>query len=53
MCAKFRSLAGAVISRERCDEIIAAVSKANPADLAVLCSQQELTHPPEKRVAVR
>lgn len=53
MCAKFRSLAGTVFSRGRCDEIIAAVSKANPAALAALCSQQELTHPPEQRAAVR
>ena len=53
MCAKFRSLAGAVLSRGRCDEIIAAASKSNPADLAALCCQQESAHPPEKQVAVR
>jgi 2-methylcitrate dehydratase PrpD len=51
MCAKFRSLAGAVFPLGRCDEIIAAVSKASPAALAALCSQQDFTHPPENRQA--
>ena len=36
MTAKFRSLAGAVISAQRCDEIIAAISTAQPAALPAL-----------------
>ncbi len=52
MCAKFRSLAGAVFSCGRCDEIIAAVSNANPAGLAALCSQQKSALPPQEQAAV-
>ena len=37
MTAKFRSLAGAVVSQDRCDEIIAAISAATPATLPALC----------------
>jgi len=37
MTAKFRSLAGAVLSPERCDEIIAAIPTAKPAKLPALC----------------
>ena len=36
MTAKFRALAGAVISAERCDEIIAAISTAQPAAIPAL-----------------
>ncbi len=36
--SKFRALAGAVISSERCDEIIEAVSSAKPAQLPAMCS---------------
>jgi 2-methylcitrate dehydratase PrpD len=35
--AKFRGLAGAVVSAERCDEIIEAISTAQPASLPLLC----------------
>jgi len=38
MTAKFQSLAGAVISRSRCDEIIDALSTSNPASLPALCN---------------
>jgi 2-methylcitrate dehydratase PrpD len=38
MAAKFRTLAGTVLSSERCDEIIAAVSSAKPAALPALCN---------------
>jgi 2-methylcitrate dehydratase PrpD len=38
MAAKFRSLAGVVLSPERCDEVIRQVSTARPADLPALCS---------------
>jgi 2-methylcitrate dehydratase PrpD len=38
MAAKFRTLAGTVLSAERCDEIIAAVSSAKPAALPALCN---------------
>lgn len=38
MAAKFRALAGAVLSPERCGEIIAAVSTAKPASLPALCN---------------
>jgi len=37
MAAKFRSLAGAVLSEERCSVIIDAISSAKPAALPVLC----------------
>jgi 2-methylcitrate dehydratase PrpD len=37
MTAKFRSLAGAVLSAERCDEIIEAISSAKPASLPAMC----------------
>jgi 2-methylcitrate dehydratase PrpD len=37
MAAKFRALAGAVLSPERCDEIIGAISTAKPATLPALC----------------
>jgi 2-methylcitrate dehydratase PrpD len=37
MAAKFRSLADAVISAERCEEIIRAVSDAKPARLPAMC----------------
>jgi 2-methylcitrate dehydratase PrpD len=37
MTAKFRALAGAVVSQDRCDEIIAAISAATPATLPALC----------------
>jgi 2-methylcitrate dehydratase PrpD len=37
MTAKFRALAGAVISAERCDEIIQAISGAKPAELPPIC----------------
>jgi 2-methylcitrate dehydratase PrpD len=36
MTAKFRALAGAVVSAERCDEILEAISGAKPATLAAL-----------------
>jgi 2-methylcitrate dehydratase PrpD len=36
MAAKFRALAGAVLTPERCDEIIAAISTAKPATLPAL-----------------
>ncbi|MBZ5576255.1 MAG: MmgE/PrpD family protein [Acidobacteriia bacterium] len=39
MAAKFRSLAGAVLSPERCSQIIALVSQANPATLPALCAE--------------
>jgi 2-methylcitrate dehydratase PrpD len=38
MAAKFRALAGAVLSPERCGEIIGAISTAKPAALPALCS---------------
>jgi 2-methylcitrate dehydratase PrpD len=38
MAAKFRALAGAVLTPERCDEIIAAISTAKPAALPALCN---------------
>jgi 2-methylcitrate dehydratase PrpD len=38
MAAKFRALAGAVLSPERCDEIISAISSAKPATLPALCN---------------
>lgn len=38
MTAKFRALAGSVLSRSRCDEIIEALSSANPASLPSLCN---------------
>jgi 2-methylcitrate dehydratase PrpD len=38
MAAKFRALAGAVLTPERCDEIIAAISSAKPATLPALCN---------------
>ena len=37
MAAKFRSLAGAVLSPERCNRIVEQLPTAAPADLAVLC----------------
>jgi 2-methylcitrate dehydratase PrpD len=37
MTAKFRSLAGTVLSPERCDEIIEAISSAKPARLPAMC----------------
>lgn len=37
LATKFRALAGVVLSPERCDEIIQAVSSAKPATLPVLC----------------
>jgi 2-methylcitrate dehydratase PrpD len=36
MTAKFRTLAGAVVSAERCDEILDAISGAKPATLPAL-----------------
>jgi 2-methylcitrate dehydratase PrpD len=36
MAAKFRALAGAVLTPERCDEVIAAISGAKPATLPAL-----------------
>jgi 2-methylcitrate dehydratase PrpD len=41
MAAKFRSLAGVVLSPERCDEVIKQVSAGRPAALPVLCSIQD------------
>ena len=38
MAAKFRSLAGAVLSPERCDEIIRQVSAGSPGTLPASCS---------------
>jgi 2-methylcitrate dehydratase PrpD len=38
MKAKFRALAGTVLSSERCDEIIQAISSAKPATLPALCA---------------
>jgi 2-methylcitrate dehydratase PrpD len=38
MGAKFRSLAGAVLSPERCNEVIRLLSPARPAVLAGLCA---------------
>jgi 2-methylcitrate dehydratase PrpD len=38
MAAKFRSLAGAVLSAERCDEIIGSIATAKPATLPALCN---------------
>ena len=38
MAAKFLTLAGAVLSPERCNEIIARISSAKPAELPALCS---------------
>ena len=38
LAAKFRTLAGAALSRERCDEVIAAISEAKPATLPALCA---------------
>ncbi len=38
MAAKFRALAGTVLTPERCDEIIAAISTAKPATLPALCN---------------
>lgn len=37
MAAKFRSLAGAVLPAERCDEVLREIHQAEPAALAVLC----------------
>ena len=45
MCAKFRSLAGAVIAEDQCDEIIAEVATARPAVLAALCCERESARP--------
>jgi len=41
MCNKFRSLTGAVLSDDRCDEIIAAISAARPAALMAFCRLKE------------
>ena len=41
MCTKFRSLTGAVLSDDRCDEIIAAISAARPAALMAFCRLKE------------
>jgi 2-methylcitrate dehydratase PrpD len=38
MIAKFHALAGAVISYERCDEIVEAISNAKPEQLPAMCS---------------
>jgi 2-methylcitrate dehydratase PrpD len=38
MTAKFRALAGAVLSRDRCDEIIGAIASAKPAQLPAMCA---------------
>jgi 2-methylcitrate dehydratase PrpD len=38
MAAKFRSLAGAALSPERCDEVIRQVSLAEPGALPAMCS---------------
>jgi 2-methylcitrate dehydratase PrpD len=38
MAAKFRALAGAVLTPERCEEIITAISTAKPATLPALCN---------------
>jgi len=38
LAAKFRALAGAVLSPERCDEIISGVAKVKPATLPALCN---------------
>jgi 2-methylcitrate dehydratase PrpD len=38
MAAKFRSLAGLVLSPERCDEVIRQISTATPTALPALCS---------------
>jgi hypothetical protein len=38
MAAKFRTLAGTVLSPERCDEIIRLISTAKPATLPALCN---------------
>ncbi len=38
MAAKFRALAGALLTPERSDEIIAAISSAKPATLPALCN---------------
>jgi 2-methylcitrate dehydratase PrpD len=37
MATKFRTLAGTVLSTDRCEELIAAVSSAKPAALPALC----------------
>ena len=39
MAAKFHSLAGAVLSQERCAEIVRQISTAKPAALPALCSE--------------
>jgi 2-methylcitrate dehydratase PrpD len=38
MATKFRALAGAVLSPERCDEIISGITSANPSTLLALCN---------------
>ncbi len=38
LASKFLALAGAVLSPQRCDEIIAAISSAKPATLPALCN---------------
>ena len=38
LAAKFRSLAGAVLSPERCEEVLRQVSRAQPSALPALCS---------------
>ncbi len=38
MAAKFRALAGAVLTPERCNEIIAGITGAKPATLPALCN---------------
>ena len=42
MAAKFRSLAGAVLPPDRCDQIIAGIITAPPADLPALCGAGDL-----------
>ena len=42
MAAKFRSLAGAVLPPDRCNQIIAGITAACPADLPALCCAGDL-----------
>lgn len=45
MAAKFRSLAGALLPKDRCDQIVRQIPKFNPAALPSLCSAVTLLAP--------
>jgi 2-methylcitrate dehydratase PrpD len=52
MYVKFRSLAGAVMSPDQCDKIIAELAAARPTVLAELCREAEAIPPTRKRAAL-